>query len=116
MDLPVDAQRYGFRPAGTVRPVRDFDHKDVHLTDAAGVPLWDIDVMVPVQAFGEMKTEIYSVRVPAKNEPDVSNVAMLQLEHPTVSFYVSKGTLRVNFSAAGIANAPTGRRQSEQAA
>lgn len=115
MELPVDAQRYGFRPAGTVRKALDFDKKDVQLTDPAGVPLWDIDVMVPVQAFGQARTEVYSVRVPAKNEPDVSNVAMLQLEHPTVSFYVSKGALRVNFSAAGIAGAPAGRRQAEAA-
>jgi hypothetical protein len=115
VEFAIDTVRSPLVATGTVRQVDVFGQQGVQQTNEAGMPLWDIDVMVPAVQFGKAVTEIVAVRVPAKDLPQVAQYQPLPLEHPVVSFYVSKGQLRTNISAAGIAGTPARGRQSEAA-
>lgn len=103
MEMAIDTTRTPLIATGTVRPADEFGKPGVQQTNADGMPLWDLDVMIPSQQFGKPVTEILAVRVPSKDMPQVQQFAPLPLERPVVSFYVSKGVLRTNVSAAGIA-------------
>ena len=116
MQFAIDTVRSPLITTGTVRPVDKFGERGVQEVNEAGVPLWDVDCIVPSTSFGKPVTEVVAVRVPAPKQPEIGQYQPLQLERPDVSFYVGKGgVLRTNISAAGIAGGPAGRRSAEAA-
>lgn len=115
ISLPIDSQRVQFPYAGTARAVvgwKDGKSTGEQETTSAGVPLWELDVNMKVPQFGgELRTETVAVRVPAKSKPDLPEGRPVVFEHLEVSAYLSRGDLRVNLSAAGIAGGPVQREQ-----
>jgi hypothetical protein len=103
MQFHINTQMSPLVAAGTVRSVEKFGERGVQDTNDAGQPLWEIDVLVPGMSFGKPTTDIVAVRVPSPTEPKVAQYQPVNFERPEVSFYASKGVLRTNLSAAGIA-------------
>lgn len=103
MQFPIDAQRLGLIATGTVRPLDVFGQQGVQQVNDANVKMWEIDAFTKDQEFGKEVTKVIVVRLPSPEEPKVAEFQRLMLEHPEVSFYASKGQLRVNVSAAGLA-------------
>lgn len=118
MQVAVDAARTVLPTAGTVRVVTKWEggrSTDIPEVSPSGLPLYDIDVFVKEVNFGREETKVYAVRVPASTVPEATPGQVLQFEQLMVDFYPSKGGMRVQFSAAGIAAAPvsasTGRNR-----
>lgn len=117
--MPIDASRLVLPFAGTVRPVMGWlDGKSTGEQETEnGALLWEVDCAVMVPGFnGANRTEIVAVRVPAVAEPKLQPFAPVPFERLEMNAYLSKGDLRVNLSAAGLAGAAAPRGSEQKAA
>lgn len=113
MLIPVDSARFSVVASGKVAPATEWIERadgsrtrsDVQATNDGGLPLWEVEVFYDDRVFGQETSEKARVTVPAQAEPKVAPFTPIQFVGLTVNAYVSKGSMRTNFSAEGLAAA-----------
>lgn len=113
MLIPVDSSRFSVVASGKIAPATEWIERadggrarsDVQATNDRGLPLWEVEVFYDDRIFGQDSSERARVSVPAQTEPKIAPFTPIQFVGLTVNAYASKGSMRTNFSAEGIAAA-----------
>jgi hypothetical protein len=109
----IDGQMQGLRATGQVSPVRlwteDSSGKrqqsdQQEMDSVSGLPMWSIEIMSPMESYGQTKTVVSSVTVPAREMPSPEPYALIAFERLQVQVSVNKssGQLREFWRAAGL--------------
>lgn len=110
MSIPVDP-KYTLIASGNVEPVSEWGEGeggkrvrlDTQATSPDGVPLWHVEVLRQVSAFGQDKTAAVPVSVASRTMPTPAAFTPVGFEGLAVDFFVRKGgQLGERWSATGI--------------